>query len=43
MKIGVFGTGTVGNTLATKLAKLGHEVKMGSRTAAARRCSTCTS
>jgi len=33
MKIGVFGTGTVGNTIATKLAKLGHEVKMGSRTA----------
>lgn len=33
MKIGVFGTGTVGNTIATKLAKLGHDVKMGSRTA----------
>ena len=33
MKIGVFGTGTVGSTIATKLAKLGHEVKMGSRTA----------
>jgi predicted dinucleotide-binding enzyme len=33
MKIGVFGTGMVGNTIATKLAKLGHEVRMGSRTA----------
>jgi predicted dinucleotide-binding enzyme len=33
MKIGVLGTGMVGNTIATKLVKLGHEVKMGSRTA----------
>lgn len=33
MKIGIFGTGVVGNTIATKLVKLGHEVKMGSRTA----------
>jgi predicted dinucleotide-binding enzyme len=33
MKIGVFGTGTVGNTIGTKLVQLGHEVKMGSRTA----------
>jgi len=33
MKIAVFGTGMVGNALATKLVKLGHEVKMGSRTA----------
>jgi predicted dinucleotide-binding enzyme len=32
MKIAVFGTGMVGNTIATKLVKLGHEVKMGSRT-----------
>jgi predicted dinucleotide-binding enzyme len=32
MKIAVFGTGMVGNAIATKLAKLGHEVKMGSRT-----------
>jgi 8-hydroxy-5-deazaflavin:NADPH oxidoreductase len=31
MKIGVLGTGMVGSTLATKLAELGHEVKMGSR------------
>jgi 8-hydroxy-5-deazaflavin:NADPH oxidoreductase len=33
MKIAVFGTGMVGSTIATKLVKLGHEVKMGSRVA----------
>jgi predicted dinucleotide-binding enzyme len=33
VKLGVLGTGTVGNTIATKLVQLGHEVKMGSRTA----------
>jgi predicted dinucleotide-binding enzyme len=33
MRIGILGTGTVGKTLGTKLAKLGHEVRMGSRTA----------
>lgn len=33
MKIGVFGTGVVGKTIASKLAALGHEVKMGSRSA----------
>jgi hypothetical protein len=33
MKIGVFGTGMVGVTIANKLVSLGHEVKMGSRTA----------
>src|SRR5689334_939653 len=33
MKIGVLGTSKVGNTLGTKLVELGHEVKMGSRTA----------
>jgi predicted dinucleotide-binding enzyme len=33
MKIGVFGTGAVGNALGTKLAQLGHEVKMGARAA----------
>ncbi len=32
-KIGVFGTGEVGKTIATKLIELGYEVKMGSRTA----------
>lgn len=33
MKIGVLGTGDVGQTLARKLAALGHDVFMGSRTA----------
>jgi len=31
MKIGIIGTGTVGQTLGTGLIKLGHEVKIGSR------------
>jgi 8-hydroxy-5-deazaflavin:NADPH oxidoreductase len=34
VRIGVLGTGAVGNTLATKLVELGHEVRMGSRDAA---------
>lgn len=33
MRIGVLGTGVVGKTLAAKLAKLGHDVRMGSRAA----------
>ncbi|MBC8048203.1 MAG: NAD(P)-binding domain-containing protein [Fimbriimonadaceae bacterium] len=33
MKIGVLGTGTVGNAIGSKLIQLEHEVKMGSRTA----------
>jgi predicted dinucleotide-binding enzyme len=33
MKIGVLGTGTVGETIASKLVSLGHEVQMGSRSA----------
>ena len=33
MKIGMLGTGMVGETLGTKLVQLGHQVKMGSRTA----------
>ena len=33
MRIGVLGTGTVGETLATKLVQLGHDVVMGSRSA----------
>lgn len=33
MKIGVLGTGMVGQAIATKLAALGHEVRMGSREA----------
>ena len=32
MKIGVLGTGMVGEAIGTKLVQLGHEVKMGSRT-----------
>ena len=32
MKIGVLGTGMVGQAIATKLVELGHEVRMGSRT-----------
>lgn len=33
MKIAVLGTGIVGNTIASRLIELGHEVKMGSRSA----------
>jgi 8-hydroxy-5-deazaflavin:NADPH oxidoreductase len=33
MRIGVLGTGTVGETLATTLVGVGHDVLMGSRTA----------
>lgn len=33
MKIAVFGTGSVGDTLGSKFVELGHEVMMGSRTA----------
>jgi 8-hydroxy-5-deazaflavin:NADPH oxidoreductase len=32
VRIGVFGTGMVGNAIATKLVELGHDVMMGSRT-----------
>ncbi len=32
MKIGILGTGMVGNAIGSKLVHLGHEVKMGSRT-----------
>ncbi len=31
MKIGILGTGIVGNTIGTKLVQLGHDVMMGSR------------
>ena len=34
MKIGVLGTGMVGEAIASKLVELGHDVRMGSRTAA---------
>jgi predicted dinucleotide-binding enzyme len=33
MKIGVLGTGMVGQTIASKLVALGHDVMLGSRTA----------
>lgn len=33
MRIGILGTGDVGVNLASKLAELGHQVKIGSRTA----------
>jgi 8-hydroxy-5-deazaflavin:NADPH oxidoreductase len=33
MKIGMLGTGMVGESLGIKLVQLGHQVKMGSRTA----------
>ncbi len=33
MKIGLLGTGNVGQTIGTKLLELGHEVKLGSRSA----------
>jgi predicted dinucleotide-binding enzyme len=33
MRIGILGTGIVGRTLGSKLAKLGHDVRMGSRAA----------
>ncbi|MBE7492406.1 MAG: NAD(P)-binding domain-containing protein [Planctomycetes bacterium] len=34
MKVGIFGTGDVGRTLANAFLSLGHEVKMGAREAA---------
>ncbi|GAA1251650.1 NAD(P)-binding domain-containing protein [Kitasatospora nipponensis] len=34
MRIGIIGTGTVGQTLAGKLLALGHEVMLGSRSSA---------
>ena len=33
MKVGILGTGSVGNAIGTKLVENGHEVKMGSRSA----------
>jgi len=31
MRVGVWGTGMVGDAIASKLVALGHEVMMGSR------------
>jgi hypothetical protein len=33
MKIGILGTGTVADTIGSRLIELGHEMKLGSRTA----------
>ncbi len=33
MRIGIFGTGGVGRTLGSRFIELGHEVRLGSRTA----------
>ena len=33
MRIGILGTGTVGQTIGTGLVQLGHDVKLGSRSA----------
>src|SRR4051812_16485232 len=33
MRIGMLGTGMVGETLGSKFVQLGHQVKMGSRSA----------
>lgn len=33
MKVGILGTGDVGRTIASKLVEVGHEVRLGSRTA----------
>ena len=33
MKIGILGTGMVGEALGAKFVQLGHQVKMGSRAA----------
>src|SRR5205085_1505438 len=33
MKIAILGTGMVGKTIGSKLIELGHDVKIGSRTA----------
>ena len=40
MRIGVLGTGMVGTTIAGKLVGLGHEVRLGSRTADNERAAT---
>ncbi len=33
MKLAILGTGMVGQAIGSKLVQLGHEIKMGSRTA----------
>ena len=38
MRIGVLGTGMVGRAITGKLAELGHDVRVGSRTEGEERC-----
>jgi 8-hydroxy-5-deazaflavin:NADPH oxidoreductase len=40
MKLGVLGTGSVGQTIGSKLVALGHEVKMGARAAVNEKAAT---
>jgi predicted dinucleotide-binding enzyme len=40
MRLGILGTGIVGQTLGSKLVQLGHEVKMGSRKAGGEKART---
>jgi predicted dinucleotide-binding enzyme len=42
MRIGVLGTGNVGQTIGGKLVQVGHEVKLGSRTAENAKADTWT-
>jgi 8-hydroxy-5-deazaflavin:NADPH oxidoreductase len=42
MKIGILGTGMVGNAIGTKLIQLGNDVKMGSRTSTNEKASAWT-
>ena len=41
MKIGILGTGVVGQTIGTKLAQLGRDVRMGSRAAGNEKAVQC--
>ena len=43
MKIGVLGTGMVGETIASRLVELGHDVCMGSRSATNEKCAAWAS
>jgi predicted dinucleotide-binding enzyme len=40
MRIGILGTGTVGQTIGTRLVQLGHDVKLGSRGATNEKAAT---
>jgi predicted dinucleotide-binding enzyme len=40
MRIGILGTGTAGQTIATRLVQLGHDVKLGSRSATNEKAAT---